>query len=150
MDCLNKLPEQYLMKADKATMAFAVEERLPLLDRNVIEFAFSLPASQKRDKLCLRKAVEDLLPEDIVWRKKQGFGTPIREWMQNATLKKVIKDRLLWGKFLDEITNPSAMASIRANFRLGYYDREPRMALSPANVVWSLFALQTWWDTWFK
>ena len=85
-DCRNRLPEKYLMKADKATMANSVEERLPLLDKATAEFAFGLAPSLKlRDgveKYVLRQAVKDLLPADIIARKKMGFSTPVSSWMK--------------------------------------------------------------------
>lgn len=150
MDCLNKLPEQYLMKADKGTMSFAVEERLPILDQKVIEYAFALPVKLKKDKYALRKAVEDLLPENIVWRPKKGFGTPIREWMtESLRLRAMVLDRLTRGGLLREICKPKPLEKLAGLVADGRLNGSGPLALSPANVVWSLFALQTWSDVWF-
>ena len=85
LDCKNLLPEEFLMKADKGTMANSIEERLPLLDQEVIKYAFSIPSSLKLKRGCekyiFRKAVQDLLPRAIIDRKKMGFGTPMGAWM---------------------------------------------------------------------
>ncbi len=147
MDCVNKLPEQYLMKADKGTMAWAIEERLPLLDKEVIQFAFSIDPKLKRDKHVLRKAVEDLLPSDIVWRKKKGFGTPIAEWL-NGGLKEMAVDKLRNGELLREICKKSSLDKIAGLLENGL-NSNGVMALNPANVVWSLFVLEIWYDSWF-
>ncbi len=147
MDCLNKLPEQFLMKADKATMAWAIEERLPLLDKKIIEFAFSIDPKLKQDKYVLRKSVEDLLPASIVWRGKQGFGTPLTEWL-NGGLKEMALDRLNDGALLHEICKRDSLNKMVKLLDNGLQPTK-MMALNPANVIWSLFALQIWYDVWF-
>ncbi len=140
MDCLNLLPEKFLMKADKATMAFGVEERLPLLDKEVIDLAFCCAPKLKRDKYILRKAVEDLLPPEIVWRTKQGFGTPMASWFQELD----VNNRILDGRLLREICTPRVIETVvRSNS-----DRKT-IALNPLGVVWGLYALQVWHDVWF-
>jgi asparagine synthase (glutamine-hydrolysing) len=85
LDCKNMLPEKYLMKGDKATMANSVEERLPLLDKRLIEFAFRIDPGLKirdgKEKYILREVMRESLPSITVRRGKQGFGTPIVHWM---------------------------------------------------------------------
>ncbi len=147
MDCLNKLPEQYLMKADKGTMAWAIEERLPLLDKEIIEYAFAIPPKLKRDKYVLRKATEDLLPQEIIWRKKKGFGTPITDWLNNG-LKEMAMDRLRNGALLKEICKKKSLEKVVGLLDKGLGNNGV-LALNPANVVWSLVALQIWWEVWF-
>ncbi len=147
MDCLNLL-QKFLMKADKATMAFAVEERLPLLDREVIATAFSTSPEMRRNKYILRKAVEDLLPPSIIWRPKQGFGTPIDSWLKNDRLGEMVEDRITSGELLKEICQPGALRKV-----IGCLAKAKKakgvMSLKPTNVIWSLFALQVWHDVWF-
>jgi asparagine synthase (glutamine-hydrolysing) len=81
-----RLAELLLMRVDKMTMASSVEARVPFLDHDLVEFAFALPDRAKvRDgegKWLLKKAVEGLLPNDLIYRKKQGFGAPVSEWFQ--------------------------------------------------------------------
>jgi len=87
MDCMNHLPELYLMKADKGTMAHSIEERVPPLDRELIEYAFRVPESMKIagcvEKQIWKEAVRDLLPKVVVERKKQGFGVPYQQWVRS-------------------------------------------------------------------
>lgn len=134
MDCLNLLPEKFLMKADKGTMAWGIEERLPLLDKHIIEYAFSLPESQKQDKKILREAVAGLLPNEIVRRPKQGFGTPQKEWLESDALRPMVEERMQDGKLLKEICKPESLRKILK---------------APANILWTVFALQVWYDVWF-
>ncbi len=148
LDCLNLLPEKFLMKADKATMAFAVEERLPLLDKEVVQYAFTLPPKLKRNKYILRKAVEDLLPRDIVWRPKMGFGTPLATWLSDSRLKELAKDRLNNGALLKSICRKEPLEKI-AGLLDGKVKPSSRVALSPVNMIWTLLALQVWHDVWF-
>jgi asparagine synthase (glutamine-hydrolysing) len=148
MDCLNLLPEKFLMKADKGTMAFAIEERLPLLDKEIIQYAFSIDPKLKKDKYIFRKAVEDLLPSEIVWRKKQGFGTPITEWL-SSDLKGMVVDRLSNGTLLKEICKKESLNKIVSYIKDDKLKKSNILSVSPANVIWNLFALQIWDDVWF-
>ena len=83
-----RLPEHLLMRVDKLTMAHAVEARVPFLDHDVVDFAMRLPASYKlRDgigKRLLKKAAEPYLDQDLIYRRKQGFGAPMDEWFQEG------------------------------------------------------------------
>jgi asparagine synthase (glutamine-hydrolysing) len=84
-----RLVDEMLMKVDRMTMAHSLEARVPLLDHKVVEFAFSLPSELKlhknsdgyESKYILKRAMEGYLPDDIIYRKKQGFNMPIRNWL---------------------------------------------------------------------
>ncbi|RJQ17686.1 MAG: asparagine synthase (glutamine-hydrolyzing) [Nitrospiraceae bacterium] len=92
------LPDDLLLKADKMTMATSVELRVPFLDHEFVEFAFSLPDDFKvnnvQGKLIFKKAVEDLLPHDIIYRQKKGFPVPMSRWF-SGDLHKGASDILL-------------------------------------------------------
>ena len=150
IDCLNQLPEKFLMKADKATMAHALEERLPLLDKDIIQFAFSLPTHLKKDKYILRKAVEDLLPSEIVWRKKAGFGTPVARWLNNPQMRLIVMHCLRDGKLLKEICKPSSLNSITEFVGKGKLKSSGTLALGTEGLIWNLVALQIWHDKFFE
>ena len=83
-----RLSEHLLMRVDKLTMAHAVEARVPFLDHDLVEFAMRLPPSYKlRDGVCkrvLKKAAEPYLDEDMIYRRKQGFGAPMEEWFREG------------------------------------------------------------------
>jgi asparagine synthase (glutamine-hydrolysing) len=86
LELKQRLAELLLMRVDKMTMANSVEGREPYLDHHLVEFALALPAEMKvRDgvgKYLLKKAVAGLLPPEITYREKQGFGAPVSEWFR--------------------------------------------------------------------
>jgi len=147
LDYLNLLPEKYLMKADKATMAWAIEERVPLLDQEVVKLAFKVNPNLKRNKWVLRKAVEDLLPPEIVWRKKQGFGVPVGMWLQSPEMRGMVRENLEGGRLLREICRPEA---IRDAVKVLDKDCNVKQTVAqPMTTIWTLFALQLWYGVWF-
>ena len=79
-----RLPELLLMRVDKMSMGVSLEARVPFLDHKFVELAMSIPASVKTRngelKHILKRAVRGLIPDDIIDRKKQGFGVPVQEW----------------------------------------------------------------------
>jgi asparagine synthase (glutamine-hydrolysing) len=85
VDAVTYLPNDILMKVDRASMAVALEVRAPFLARDVVEFAFSLPDAYRMrgltGKRILRDAVADLVPEAVVRRPKKGFGMPVARWL---------------------------------------------------------------------
>ncbi|WAT18496.1 amidotransferase 1, exosortase A system-associated [Aurantiacibacter sp. MUD11] len=80
------LPGDILTKVDRTSMAVSLEAREPLLDHRLVEFAAALPEKLRvrrtQGKWLLKKAMERYLPEDILYRPKQGFVTPIAEWLR--------------------------------------------------------------------
>src|SRR6185369_6958138 len=80
-----RLAELLLMRVDKMTMATSVEARVPFLDHKLVEFALGLPRHMKyRDgetKFILKRALRGVISDRVINRKKEGFGTPINEWM---------------------------------------------------------------------
>lgn len=86
MDLTNVLPGSYMVKDDRISMMHSIELRTPFLDKNLVEFCVSLPCQYKisttQTKKILRKAFGDLLTEDILNKKKQGFGAPVAKWLK--------------------------------------------------------------------
>jgi asparagine synthase (glutamine-hydrolysing) len=80
------LPGDILTKVDRASMAVSLEAREPLLDHRLIEFAASLPETARtrkgEGKWLMKKAMRRYLPDDILYRQKQGFVTPIAQWFR--------------------------------------------------------------------
>ncbi len=97
VDLKTFLPCLNLITTDKTSMAANLEVRVPFLNRELIEFAAHMPADLKlrgfKRKYILRRAFEKLLPADVVWRRKAGFGAPIRSWLRGAL--KPLVDELL-------------------------------------------------------
>ena len=86
VDAETQLPDDLLMLTDKMSMAVSLECRVPLLDHQLVELAAAMPAAIKvrggRLKHVLKESLGDLLPKDILDRKKRGFGTPMGAWLK--------------------------------------------------------------------
>ena len=84
LDLNFRLPELLLMRVDKMSMGVSLEGRVPFLDHKFVELAMSIPQSVKTRngtlKYILKKAVRGLIPDEMIDRKKQGFGVPVYEW----------------------------------------------------------------------
>jgi asparagine synthase (glutamine-hydrolysing) len=84
-DIMTYLPDDILVKVDRASMACSLEARTPLLDYTVVEFAATLPKPLRLDrhttKILLKEAMKDILPLEILQRKKKGFSVPVAQWL---------------------------------------------------------------------
>ena len=97
VDLKTFLPCLNLMTTDKTSMAANLEVRVPFLNREMIEMAARMPPRLKlrglTRKYVLKRALENVLPKEVVWRKKAGFGAPIRSWLRGP-LRPLIADLL--------------------------------------------------------
>jgi asparagine synthase (glutamine-hydrolysing) len=87
LDLNFRLPELLLMRVDKMSMGVALEARVPFLDHKFVELAMSIPEAVKLRhgalKYILKKSVRGLIPDELIDRKKQGFGVPVYEWFSD-------------------------------------------------------------------
>ncbi len=87
VDLATQMPDDLLLLTDKMTMATSLECRVPFLDTELVELSASMPSRFKirgRElKYILKKALGDLLPHEILYRKKRGFGAPMGAWIKN-------------------------------------------------------------------
>jgi asparagine synthase (glutamine-hydrolysing) len=92
------LPGDLLVKTDRMTMAHSLEARCPFLDQELFDFAAHLPGAFKlrglTSKYILKKMLAGILPPEIIYRKKHGFGVPVGHWFRNS-LKDYVRDLLL-------------------------------------------------------
>ncbi|MFQ5408989.1 MAG: asparagine synthetase B family protein, partial [Anaerolineales bacterium] len=128
-----------LRDTDAMSMAHSLEVRVPLIDHRLVEFAVRLPASAKlragRAKALLTDALGDLLPAEVISRRKQGFEMPVGTWLRNE-LHPVIEDALSHRAVTQRgLFNPAAVTEIYQDFLAG---RGPYMR------VWALVALELW------
>lgn len=146
LDCKNLLPEKFLMKADKAIMANSVEERLPIMDRNIVEFAFEIPPKFKikngNEKWILKMAVKDLAPDEILKRKKGAFGVPYKHWIKNE-MEELVKQKLSEGKMIKRLFEREKIEKLMyncQNAKWGHF----------GTLVWNLFVLELWYEQFFE
>jgi len=98
LDMKTYLPGDILTKVDRASMAHALEVRVPLLDHQLVEWISGLPPHMKlrggEGKYIFKKSMEKYLPHDILYRRKQGFGVPLAAWFRGP-LRQRLRDSLL-------------------------------------------------------
>ncbi len=85
-DILSYLPDDILVKVDRAAMNVSLETRVPMLDVDVLEFAMQIPNNIKaknNQKWILKELLKKYLPNDLIDRPKMGFGVPLKEWLRN-------------------------------------------------------------------
>ena len=88
LELTQRLPEMLLDRVDKMGMANSIEARVPFLDHRLVEMTFSLNLQKKipdkhTTKYLLKKASKGVIPDEIIYRKKQGFSAPMSEWLRN-------------------------------------------------------------------
>ncbi len=104
LDIKTYLPGDILTKVDRASMAYSLEVRVPLLDHELVGWIASLPSNFKlrggEGKYIFKKSLEGQLPYDILYGPKMGFGVPLGSWFRNE-LKEKIKETVLSEEMLD-------------------------------------------------
>lgn len=128
---------------DRLSMAFSIESRVPFLDHRLVELAFALPDSVKRSggwsKYGMRRALDGLLPESIVWRRdKKGFPTPVARWLRDergAAALEVLRDPMRRGRHM------LAQAPVDAFIREHVDGRADR-----SWQLWRALSIELWLD----
>lgn len=91
MDLLMYHPDDILVKVDRAAMAVSLETRVPMLDKDVVEFAWSLPIAYEKEGQVGKKVLRDVLyryvPKEMMERPKKGFSIPIEKWLRQPGLR---------------------------------------------------------------
>jgi asparagine synthase (glutamine-hydrolysing) len=142
MDLLSYLPDDLLVKVDRASMAHGLECRSPLLDHHLLEFACRLPASWKihrgRGKYIFKQAVRSLFPSGFLDRPKMGFSVPIGEWFKGEW-KTWVSRALLDGPLPQRsILDRRELQAILTEHSSGRRNRE--------TLIWNLAMLSLWFE----
>ena len=140
VDVHSYLPYDLLVKVDITSMANSLEARSPFLDHNVLEFAARLPSNYKlrgrTHKYILKKTMREILPKEILHRRKKGFGVPVDGWFRNE-LKPLLYDTILSPKALcRRYFNPETLKQMVEEHVTGQQAHGHRL--------WALLMLEMW------
>jgi asparagine synthase (glutamine-hydrolysing) len=129
------LPNDYLVKVDRMSMANSIETRLPFLDYRLVEFMAKVHKDVKMDgwerKSVLRNTVGKHLPNSLLNAKKKGFGIPLREWFKQDSFTDLIERNLT---FTNELLNKQLIGEIIKDNKEGKKDN--------GNFIWTLLILE--------
>jgi asparagine synthase (glutamine-hydrolysing) len=142
MDLQLQLPEEFLLMTDRFSMAHSLEARTPLLDREFVELALSIPAeiriTPERDKALFIAAVHDLLPQELLRARKRGFILPTGRWMQRK-LRPLVEELCSRENLrLQGIFQEGVFESIVFPFLAGQG--------GTAEELWTLLSFQLWYQ----
>ncbi|MEZ5346271.1 MAG: asparagine synthase (glutamine-hydrolyzing) [Pyrinomonadaceae bacterium] len=141
LDSKTYLPGDILTKVDRMSMAASLEARVPLLDQELIDFVTTkIPAGLKlkrtETKYIFKKALDGIVPDEILYREKQGFGVPINEWI-NDQLRERIRGTLLENKSLERgYFDPKYIIRLLNEHSAGRRDH--------SHPLWVLWMLELW------
>jgi asparagine synthase (glutamine-hydrolysing) len=140
-DMMTRMPEHLLLLVDHMTMAHSLEDRSPLLDYRMVEFAASIPANLKvrgnRLKHIFREVAKHFLPPSLLSRSKQGFSFPLAYWMKSE-LGNLLENLFLKSRLAEEgYFQRDYMQQLLAQHRSGQMDHNYRL--------WILLNLELWW-----
>jgi asparagine synthase (glutamine-hydrolysing) len=141
LDSKTYLPGDILTKVDRMSMAASLEARVPLLDHELIEFVTQqIPPDLKmkgfETKYIFKKAMEGIVPAEILYREKQGFGVPIEEWINNE-LRARIHETLLERRTLER-------GYFEKSYILTLLDEHAKRRRDHSHALWILWMLELW------
>ncbi|WP_051531750.1 asparagine synthase (glutamine-hydrolyzing) [Sphingomonas sp. URHD0057] len=135
------LPDDNLVKVDRATMFHSIEGREPFLDQRLIEFGARLPTKFKirngETKYLLKRLLARYLPDDLCRLPKRGFAVPVREWIRDFYQREFID---MLGSVSSDVFDRSKLLALLDRYRAG----------KPVNysLLWLIFCFQAWFESW--
>ncbi len=145
-DLMTYLPDDILTKVDRASMANALEARVPILDHRIVQFALSLPETFKirdnQSKWILRQVLYRYIPRDLIERPKMGFGIPIGKWLRS--------DLLNWAESLIQGADNDIKEYLHWDKILKIWSEHKSGCANHQYVLWNILVYLAWYDKWKK
>jgi asparagine synthase (glutamine-hydrolysing) len=146
MDAKLYLEGDILAKVDRASMANSLEVRVPFLNHSLAEHVAEIPHSLKlrgmKTKFLLKKAMEGVLPKDILKRPKKGFNMPVAYWLA-SDLSELVRDQFQEAKIQREgFFNPTYIQKLIAEHAGGSRDNR--------KLLWTLLVFELWYEKYMK
>ena len=142
MDFIEYLPNNILVKLDRASMLFSLETRCPFLSKDLIEFANELNNDDlfynNSGKLIVRKCLSKILPTKLFNRPKMGFGIPLSEWLRGP-LHEYVNDTL-------SKTNINRKQILNYDTVQAVLKKHAEKKVNAQNLIWHFLQLQSWAD----
>ena len=138
------LVDNCLTKVDRMSMAVSIEARVPLLDKDVVEFAFRMPSRLKFDgsqtKILLKRVAARHVPRECVYRPKEGFSIPIKTWLKNE-FRPLVERYLAPERLKQEgLFDPQVVQQL--------WNEHVNDRANHSHLLWSLLVFEQWRDRW--
>jgi asparagine synthase (glutamine-hydrolysing) len=146
VDVKSYLCDNCLVKVDRMSMAVSLEARVPLLDKDLVELAFRVPANLKvaggHTKVLLKRLAARRVPADCIYRPKEGFSIPVKQWL--GTQFRPIMENLLDKRKIEAegIFKSATIEKLKHEHLTGIANH--------SHVLWSLIVFRAWQDLWLK
>ncbi len=146
-DFATYLPDDLLVKVDIASMTVALEGRSPFLDHEMLELSAQIPFHLKikgldNKKYILKEALRGIIPDEVMFRPKMGFGIPIADWFRGE-LKEYSREKLLDGRLVKD-------GLFRKEYIEHILDRHCNTNINFSPHIWALLTLELWFEEYFK
>ena len=146
IDIHNYLSNNNLTKVDRACLANSLESRPPILDHELIEYACKIHPDLKlkgsEGKYIFKKALEGILPKTILYRKKQGFGVPLKHYFKNELREFV--DKYVLNYDGHDFFGKEYLNTIRENLEKKNWEKDYSRA------IWTIMMFNMWYDEWIR
>lgn len=149
LDMETYLPGDILTKIDRASMKYSLETRCPILDKDIMEYSFSLPHIYKYDKgnkkRILKELAYDYIPKELLERPKVGFSVPLDQW-----LRKTLKEELLDYSSRDYLKKQGIFKEKETKEMIEKYlnigDKGSGSGANYSRMIWAFFVFQKWYE----
>ncbi|GAB4380280.1 MAG: asparagine synthase (glutamine-hydrolyzing) [Calditrichia bacterium] len=146
VDVKSYLCDNCLTKVDRMSMANSLESRVPFLDPRVVELAFQVPenlkVTRKETKVILKKVASRYVPRECVYRPKEGFSIPIKNWLNNE-FRPLMEELLDSGKLKQEgIFQAETVERLK--------NEHVRGVANHSHILWAMIVFQNWKNLWIE